>query len=429
VAWSQRAVHFDPNFAIAYNLLGVGYHNLGELNLAAENVRKAYKLRKRVSEHEKFDIESGYYNFVVGDLEKARQSCELWAQTYPRDDVPYAILSNLYWVLGQYDKGLADAREGVRLNPASGNNYENLAVSYFFLNRLDEARVTIEEAWAKKLDTPYVHLLAFNLAFVRNDAPGMAQQMAWVGGKRGLEDLFLAVQADTAAYSGQLGKARELSRQAVASAQNAEEKETAQGYEASAALRETLFGYPAEARKLATAALKLSKGRNVESQAALAVAMIGDATRVQALADDLSQQFPDDTIVQFNVLPTLNAQIALNRNEPLKAIEALQPAAPYELGIMGTGTGLYPVYVRGEAYLAAREGSKAAGEFQKIIDHRSIGLNPLGALAHLGLARALVLDDTVKAKAAYQDFLNLWKDADPGIPVLRQAKAEYAKLQ
>jgi eukaryotic-like serine/threonine-protein kinase len=244
-----------------------------------------------------------------------------------------------------------------------------------------------------------------------------------------LEDLFLAVQADTAAYSGQLGKARELSRQAVASAQNAEEKETAEGYEASAALRETLFGYPAEARKLATAALKLSKGRNVESQAALAVAMIGDGTRVQALADDLSQQFPDDTIVQFNVLPTLNAQIALNRNEPLKAIEALQPAAPYELGIMGTGTGLYPVYVRGEAYLAAREGSKAAGEFQKIIDHRSIGLNPLGALAHLGLARALVLDDTVKAKAAYQDFLNLWKDADPGIPVLRQAKAEYAKLQ
>src|SRR5260370_32456 len=167
---------------------------LKPLDMAAGSLRG--RLGERVSEREKFDVESGYYNFVVGDLEKARQSCELWAQTYPRDDVPHAILSNLYWVLGQYDKGLADAREGVHLNPASGNNYENLAVSYFFLNRLDEARSTIEEAWAKKLDTPYVHLLAFNLAFVQNDAAGMAQQMAWVRGKRGLEDLFLAVQAD-----------------------------------------------------------------------------------------------------------------------------------------------------------------------------------------------------------------------------------------
>jgi Flp pilus assembly protein TadD len=190
VAWAQRAVHLDPNFGIAYNLLGVGLHNLGELNLAADKVRKAYELRERVSEHEKFNIESGYYNFATGDLEKARQSCELWAQTYPRDDVPHAILSNLYWVLGQYDKGLADAREAVRLNPASGNNYENLAVSYFFLNRVDEARVTIEEAWAKKLDTPFLHLLEYNLAFLRNDSAGMAQQMAWVTGKRGIEDVF-----------------------------------------------------------------------------------------------------------------------------------------------------------------------------------------------------------------------------------------------
>ncbi len=407
--------------------LGVGLHNLGELNSAAENTRKAYELRERVSEREKFDIESGYYNFVVGDLEKARQSCELWAQTYPRDDVPHAILSNLFWAIGQYDKGLAEARDAVRLNPASGNNYENLAVSYFFLDRLDEARSTIEEAWAKKLDTPYVHLLGFNLAFLQNDAAGMAQQMAWVKGKRGVEDLFLAVQADTVAYSGQLGKGRELSRQAVASAQNAEEKETAQGYEASASLRESLFGYPAEARTLATAALKLSKGRDVEYQAALALALIGDSPRVQALANDLSKQFPEDTIVQFKELPTLHAQLALNRNEPLKAIEVLQPAAPYELGM---GAGLYPVYMRGEAYLAAHEGSKAAGEFQKIIDRRSIGSNPVGALAHFGLARAYVLEgDPVKAKAAYQDFLALWKDADPDIPILKAAKAEYAKLQ
>jgi len=429
VSWAQRAVHLDPNFAIAYSLLGVGLHNLGELNLAAENTRKAYELRERVSEREKFNIEAGYYNFATGDLEKTRQSCELWAQTYPRDDVPHVILSGLYFVIGQYDKGLVEAREALRLNPSSGNNHENLGFSYFFLDRLDEAQHTIEEAWAKKLDTPFLHLLEYNLAFLKNDAPGMAQQIAWATGKRGMEDVFLSTQADTAAYSGQLGRAEELSRHAIASAQNAGERETAEAYETAAALREALFGYPADARKRATAALQLSKGLDVEYQAALALALIGDTARVQALATDLSKQYPEDTIVQFKKMPTLNAQLALNRKEPLKAIEALQSATPYELGIMGTGTGLYPIYVRGEACLAAREGSKAGGEFQKIIDHRSIALNPLGALARLGLARAYALEgDTVKAKAAYQDFLTLWKDADPDIPILKAAKAEYAKL-
>ncbi len=203
----------------------------------------------------------------------------------------------------------------------------------------------------------------------------------------------------------------------------------AEAYETQAALREALFGYPSEARKRATAALENSKGLDVEYQAALALALIGDTARVQSLANDLNKQFPQDTIVQFKKLPTLNAQLSLNRNEPRKAIEALQTATPYELGIMGTGTGLYPVYVRGQAYLAAREGAKAAGEFQKIVDHRSIGVNPLGAMARLGLARAFVLEgDTAKAEAAYQNFLTLWKDADPDVPILNQAKAEYAKL-
>jgi tetratricopeptide (TPR) repeat protein len=258
----------------------------------------------------------------------------------------------------------------------------------------------------------------------------MEQQMAWVTGKRGIEDVFLSTQADTAAYSGQLRKADDLSRRAVASAQQAEKKEMAEAYETQTALREALFGYPREARKRATAALENSKGLDVEYQAALALALIGDTARVQSLANDLNKQFPQDTIVQFKKLPTLNAQLALNRNQPLTAIEALQLAIPYELGIMGTATGLYPVYVRGQAYLAARDGSKAAVEFQKIVDHRSIAVNPLGALAHLGLARAYGLQgDTAKAKAAYQDFLTIWKDADPDIPVLKQAKAEYAKLQ
>jgi predicted Zn-dependent protease len=273
-------------------------------------------------------------------------------------------------------------------------------------------------------------MLEFSLAFLKNDSAAMEQQMAWVTGKRGIEDVFLSTQADTAAYSGQLRKADDLSRRAVASAQQAEKKEMAEAYETQTALREALFGYPSEARKRATAALANSKGLDVEYQAALALALIGDTARVQSLANDLNNQFPQDTIVQFKKLPTLNAQLALNRNQPLTAIEALQLAIPYELGIMGTATGLYPVYVRGQAYLAARDGSKAAGEFQKIVDHRSIGVNPLGALAHPGLARAYGLQgDTAKAKAAYQDFLALWKDADPDIPVLKQAKAEYAKLQ
>jgi eukaryotic-like serine/threonine-protein kinase len=298
-----------------------------------------------VSEREKFHIESSYYLFATGDLEKGRQSCELWAQTYPRDATPHSNLTFLYFGLGQYDKALAGAREAVRLNPASGNDYENLADAYFFLNRLDEVRVTVEEAWAKNLDTPFLHLLRYYLAFLKNDAAGMAQQLAWATGKRGVEDVFLAAEADTAAYSGQLGKARELSRRAVASAQHAEETETAEGYEASAALRETLFGYPAEARKRATSALELSKGRDVEYQVALGMALMGDGPRVQVLANDLSKQFPEDTVVQFKELPTLHALLALNRNEPLQAIEALQPATPYELGIMAMGAGLYPVYV------------------------------------------------------------------------------------
>ena len=423
----QRAIRLDPNFATAYGLLGVSYDNLGETTLAAENTLKAYELRERVSERERLTIESFYYQLVLGDFEKARQSYELWAQTYPRDYVPATNLSFLYTLLGQYDKALSEAREAVRLEPANGINYENLALSCLFLNRLEEAQATVEEAQRKNLDSPYLHWILYQLAFMKNDAVGMAQQVAWATGKPGVENILLAAEADTGAYSGQLAKARELSRRAVASAQRAQEKETAAGYEASAALREALFGYPTEARQRAAAALALSTGRDVQSRAALALALIGDAGRAQALASDLNKRYPEDTIVQLELLPSLNAQLALIRNDATKAIEALQAAAPYELG---TAAGLHPIYMRGQAYLAAHEGSKAAGEFQKIIDHRVLALNPVGALAQLGLARAYGLQsDSVKAKAAYQDFFTLWKDADPDIPILTQAKVEYANLQ
>jgi tetratricopeptide (TPR) repeat protein/predicted Ser/Thr protein kinase len=433
IPFYKRAIELDPNFAVAYASLGGSYHNLGEPSLAAENTRKAYELRERVTERERFYITSRYYEYVIGDLEKARQSYELWAQTYPRDVVPAGNLNVIYDYLGQYDKALAQSRESYRLVP-DGLSYSNLVNAYLFLNRLEEARTTAEEAQAKNLDSPYLRINLYALAFLQNDAAGMAQQVAWAAGKSGVEDALLEGEADTAAYSGRLAKARGFSRQAVASAERAEEKETAAGYEADAAVREALFGNEAEARQRVAAVLALSTGRDVKYGAALALALAGDAHRAQVLADDLGKRFPEDTIVQFNYRPTIHAQFALDRNDTSRAIEALQAATPYELGLPGTGSftpGLYPVYVRGDAYLAGHQGIEAAAEFQKILGNRGVVQNEsIGVLSHLGLARAYAMQgDTAKAKAAYQDFLTLWKDADPDIPVLIAAKAEYAKLK
>ena len=423
----QRAIHLDPNFAMAYAALGMSYWNLGESTLGADNTRKAYELRERVSGMEKFYIESHYYQNATGDLEKARQVYELWAQTYPRDVIPPNNLRVIYGDFGQHDKALAEARETIRLDP-SALGYSNLLGAYLSLNRLEEARATASEGQAKKLDSPTLHFSLYSLAFLQSDAVGMAQEVAFGAGQPGVEDVLLGYEADTAAYSGRLEKARMSSRRAVASAERAEEKEAAASYEANGALREALFGNTREARQLASAALALSTGRDVQFTAALALTFAGDTVRALTLADDLGTRFSEDTIVHFNYLPTIRAQLALRRNDSSRAIEVLQAAAPYELGSAG---GLYPVYVRGEAYLSAHQGNEAAAEFQKIIDHRGIVLNePIGALAHLGLARAYVLQgDTAKAKAAYQDFLTLWKDADPDIPIFIAAKAEYAKLQ
>jgi len=430
----QRAIRLDPNFAMAYTLLGVVYSQTGETILGAENTRKAYELRERVSEREKFEIESNYHLFVTGDLEKARQSFELWALTYPRDWVPPSALGFIYNNLGQYDKALAEHQKAFHLDPGRATSYDNLVQCYLNPHRLKEARATAEEAQAKNLDSPFMRIELYQLAFLQNDAAGMAQQVAWSAGKPGVEDWLLCNEADTAAYSGRLAKAQELSRRAVASAERAERKETAAGYEAEVALREALFGNAAEARERAAAALGLSTGRDAQYGAALARAFAGDAARAQALADDLGKRFPEDTIVQFNYLPTVRAQLALTRKDASKAIEALQAAAPYELGWPGKSAftpALYPIYVRGEAYLAAHQSIEAAGEFQKILDQRGVVFNePIGGLVHLGLARAYALQgDTAKSRAAYQDFFTLWKDADPDIPILQQAKAEYAKLK
>jgi hypothetical protein len=287
---------------------------------------------------------------------------------------------------------------------------------------------------AKKPESAYLRFILYLLDFSQNDAAGMARQVAWAAGKPGVEDQFLYEEGDTTAYSGRLGVAREFSRRAVASAERAEEKETAASYEAEAALREAVFGNATEARQRAAAALALSTGRDVQYGAALALALARDASRAQALADDLAKRFPEDTLVKFNYLPTIHAQVALSRNDSSKAIDTLQAATPYELGSPGSSafsTALYPAYVRGEAYLVGHQVSEAAAEFQKILDHRGIVANsPIGALAHLQIGRAYAMQgESARAKAAYQDFLTLWKDADPDIPIFIAAKAEYAKLQ
>ena len=430
----EQAIQLDPKFAIAYAALGTSYSNLGESNRAAENLTMAYELRERTTEREKFYIDSVYNDLILGDLDKARGVYELWAQMYPRDDSPVGNMGLLNGYLGQYEKALTHARDALGLHPESGLRYANVTQANLHLGRLEEARSVARDAQAKSLDSPYLRLYLYQIAFVQNDVQGMEQQVSWAAGKPGVEDVLLSVEADTAAYFGQIGKARQLSKQAITSAELAEERETASSYAAAAALREALFGNAVEARQGSAAALALSSGRLVKFGSSLALALVGDSDRAQRLADELAKGFPKDTVVNFIYLPTIRGQIALSRHDFARAIEELKNAAPFELGQPGDTSftpSLYPVYVRGEVYLAARQPNEAEAEFQKILDHRSIVVNePIGALAHLGLARAYALQgDTTKARLAYQRFLALWKDADPDVSILKKAKAEYADLQ
>jgi eukaryotic-like serine/threonine-protein kinase len=425
----QRAISLDPNFAMAYARLGTNYNNLRQSARAAESTRKAYELRERVGEREKFYIVSHYDNFVTGNLEAARKTYELWAQTYPRDDVPSGNLGVIYLYLGDYDKALAATQEMMRVSPGSGLSYANLVAAYEQVNRLDEVRATAQEAQAHNLDSPLIHFNLYGIDFLQHDTAGMEREAAALMGKPGFEDLMLDAESHTATYGGQFAKARELTRHASDSAQRADEKETAAGYEAEAAVREALVGNTGPATQQAQAALALSDGKNVEAVSAIALGLAGAPLQATRLAADLARRFPEDTIVQFEYLPMIRAATALQSGSGTKALEALAPAAPYELGSIG-GVTLYPVYLRGEAYLAAHQGSAAAAEFQKIVDHP--GIRPTfaeHALAKLGLGRAYVLTgDATKARAEYQNFLALWKDADTDVPILKQARAEYAKL-
>ena len=426
----QQAISLDPNFAMAHAMLFGCYADQAESNVAFEHIRKAFELRDRVSEKEKFFIESGYHSAATGDLEKEKDTVEVWARTFPRDPLPPNRLGILYNTLGQYDKGLSEFREALRLLPDSGLEYCNVVYAYRTLNRLEEARATAAVSREKNLDLHCLHTSLYEFAFLENDSEGMAQQVVWSAGKADLESQMLFNEADTAAYFGRLKQARESSRRAIASALRIKRKELAARFEAMAALREALYGNAAEARQHVASSLGLSGDTEDQYGAALALVLAGHTSQAQALTDDMGKRYPEDTLVQYMFLQTLHAQAALNRNDTSKAIEVLQAAAPYDLGDVGF-TNLYPVFVRGNAYLAAHQGNEAAVEFQKILEHRAVVLNePIGALAHLQIGRAYAMQgDTVKAKTAYQDFLTLWKDADLDVPILVAAKAEFAKLK
>jgi eukaryotic-like serine/threonine-protein kinase len=432
IPFYKRAIELDPNFAVAYASLGLTYSNLQQASLAAENIKKAYALKEHVSEREKYRISALYYSYVTGETEQAAEIYALWGKSYPQDPIPPGNLGYIYTNLGQYQKSLAETIESQRLEP-DVVGYFNLMGVNLALNKPEEAQKALSDAHKGNFDGEVLHWGIYLLAFYNNDPPEMERQLNWAAGKPGSEDLLLSTQSDTEAYYGHLIKARDYSRRAVDAAVRADSKETAAFRQINAALREAEYGNTELGKQQVAAARALAPGKDVKLLSALALARAGDLADARALTDELAKAYPLDTMLKVYWLPTIRAAIDLAGSNSLQALIDLEPTAPYELGQppqfqLGT---LYPVYLRGIAQLAAHNGTAAAAEFQKFLDHRGIVLNyPLGVLAHLGLARAYALsDDTRKSKMAYQDFFTLWKDADPEIPILKQAKAEYGGLQ
>jgi serine/threonine protein kinase/tetratricopeptide (TPR) repeat protein len=443
--YHQRAIELDPNFAMGYRAVGTDYSSLGETGRASDYYTKAFQLREHASEREKLHITASYYQNVTGELGKAAQTFQEEIESYPRDFRAYNNLAIVFALQGQHERAAEMARQALRLAPDQVNPYTNLANYTLALQRLDETRQIIREAQARKMDHDSLHNALYALGFLNSDSAAMAEQQQWYAGKPDYEHEGLALASDTEAYGGHLAKARELTKRAVGSAVRTDNKESGAIWQENAALAQAAYSNPGEARQTAAEALKLvPTSQGVEVEAALAFAMAGDTARAESLAQDLGKRFPLDTQVQSLWLPAIRAQLALDKKNPAAALNALQVASPIELGeitFVANISCLYHVYVRGEAYLAAGQGKEAAAEFQKIIDHSGIVWNCwTGALAHLGVARANALQSgtsegadrdaaRVRALAAYKDFLTLWKDADPDIPVLKQAEAEYAKLQ
>ena len=424
----QRAIDLDSNFAMAYASLGLAYGEYSE-EQSIWNYRKAYELRDHVSDRERFYIEAHYYVAVTGDLEKARQVYELWSRLYPRDDIPHLNVAEIYSHFGQYEDARREAAESLRLLPGDCLSYEGVAGSLLRLNRLDEARTMIKSTEEPNGDCFHREVIRYALAFLEDDKPEMARIANDAGGGR-WDIQFSYLQAQTAMYYGRLQEARELMRRALLSARKSKQEELGGIFEEMAAESEALLGEAEFAREDAKEGLTQSRVRDIEIIGAVALALAHDDKDAESLADDLARRLHESTIVETNYLPTVRALLALDRKDASRAIESLQPAAAYELGDPGGSNALFPVFLRGRAHLMARQYEEAAAEFQKILDHRGVVWNsPIGALTHLEIARAFRMQgETAKARAAYQDFFDLWKDADPDIPILWQAKAEYALL-
>jgi tetratricopeptide (TPR) repeat protein len=439
-----RAIELDPRFAVAYRAAGVDYGGMGEEGRAMEYYAKAFQLRDRAGGLEKLMITTIYYENVTGELDKSAETYQEQIQSYP--NLPaYTGLGVVYDEEGENEKAAEAYRKQIRLAPDSVIGYGNLTLALLALQRLDEARHTIQQAQARGLDDFVLREAQYALAFIAGDSSTMDQQQKWLEGKQE-ENNGLSLQSDTEAYVGHLEKARELTKRAVDSAMHADSKETGAIWLENAAIREAAFGNIAAARRAAAAGRKLDpESAGVSAEAALAFAMAGDGAQSKSLVGDLNQRFPLHTQIQSLLLPPVRAQLALNKKNPGEAIKDLQAASPpIEFAIIPflvNASCLYPTYIRGEAYLAAGEGSAAASEFQKILDHNGIVWNCwTGALAHLGVAQANAIEakalqgaeaDAARARAlaAYRDFLKLWKDADPNVPIYKAAKAEYAKLQ
>ncbi len=442
--YDQRAIELDPNFAMGYSGVGIEYLNMGEIGRAGEYLTKAFQLREHASEWEKLAITGNYYRIVTGELDKAAQTYQLVIESYPRAFEAYNNLGIVFSALGQYEKAAEITREVLRLSPSRVTSYANLVNYLLALQRFDEARQAIHEVQDRKLDNFSIHNSLYALAFFAADPVAEAEQQRWFTDNPAYENFGLALASDTEAYFGHLAKARELTQRAVASAIRSDSKETGAIWQAIAAQREAAYGNPALARQAAAEALKLAPAsQGVQSEVALAFAMTGDTARAEGLALDLEKRYPLDTQLQSLWLPAIRGQMALDKKSPAAALNALQttPIELAQIGFIANTSCLDQVYVRGEAYLAAGQGAAAAAEFQKVLEHNGIVWNCwTGALAHLGVARANALQSKasqgadadaarVRALGAYKDFLALWKDADPDIPVLREARAEYARLQ
>ncbi len=430
IPYLKQATQLDPNFAMAYGTLGVCYGNQGETRQSADYLKKAFELKERASEREEFYISAHYYESVTGEIEKAIQTYEQWKQTYPRDTVSYDNLAIRYSDIGQHEKALSNASEAMRLDPKDRFAYQNLASTYMYLNRFEEAKAVAERANSQGLDVFASHYALYQIAFMQGDTSGMQREVAWATAKP--EEAFMLFMEAYAEYGlGRIAKARDITTQAVSAAQRLGLKEPAAIVRANAGMCEAELGYLQEARRQVSEALTLSGGQYVGVMSALALARTGDVNRATKMVEDLAKQHPLDTLLNNVQLPAVRAIVEIQRNNAAQAITLLATASPYELGAGLGAADFLPMYVRGEACLRARQGAKAATEYQKILDHEGLDpTSPSYPLAHLGLGRAYALEgDTAKARTAYQDFLALWKDADLDIPILQQAKAEYAKLK